>query len=105
MSSTRLPEKVLLPLGDTTVLGQLIRRLSLSRYISGVVVAIPEGKSDDALADACAELGLACFRGSESDVLARFHAQLQRLVVPRVVRWLRSMVVLVAPASGGRLAD
>lgn len=86
MSSTRLPEKVLLPLGETTVLGQLVRRLALSRCLSGVIVAIPEGKSDDALANACAELGVACHRGSENDVLARFHGAAVAHDVETIVR-------------------
>ena len=49
-------------------------------------MAIPEGKSDDVLADACAELGLACFRGSESDVLARFHGAAVAHDVQTIVR-------------------
>jgi len=86
MSSSRLPGKVLLALGDTTVLGQLIRRLRLSRRIDGVIVAIPTGAADDALEQACQHLGVACHRGSEDDVLARFHGAASAHQVETVVR-------------------
>jgi spore coat polysaccharide biosynthesis protein SpsF len=86
MSSSRLPGKVLIALGDNTVLGQLIRRLRLSRRLDGVIVAIPTGQADDLLEHACRQLGVACHRGSESDVLARFHGAALAHQVENIVR-------------------
>lgn len=45
-SSTRLPKKVLLPLGDTTVLGHTIRRVKLSN-VRKIVVATSTSINDD----------------------------------------------------------
>jgi spore coat polysaccharide biosynthesis protein SpsF (cytidylyltransferase family) len=74
MGSTRLPGKVMLPLFDgETPLSFQIRRLRRSRSIDLWVVATTELSRDDVIADHTAELGLPCVRGSESDVLDRYH--------------------------------
>lgn len=70
MGSTRLPGKVLLPLGDTTVIGFMLRRIHLEE----LTVTIPNGSSDNPLADQLTnEYGYCVCRGSENDVLARFY--------------------------------
>jgi spore coat polysaccharide biosynthesis protein SpsF (cytidylyltransferase family) len=70
MSSTRLPGKVLLPLGRRPVLGHVVDRCrSVSRR---VVVATSTDRDDDAIERWCASEGVSCVRGSRDDVLARF---------------------------------
>jgi spore coat polysaccharide biosynthesis protein SpsF len=71
MTSTRLPGKVLLPLGGTTVLGLLIERLKRSRYLDAICVATTVNATDKSVAALAKELGVECFRGSEADVLGR----------------------------------
>ena len=71
MTSTRLPGKVLLPLGGTTVLGLLIERLKRSQYLDAICVATTTNAQDDRVAALAKELGVECFRGSEADVLGR----------------------------------
>ena len=70
-NASRLPGKVLLPLGKTTVLEQVIRRVQAAGIGGPVVVAIPEGEEDNVLRQQCTHLGVPCFSGSESDVLQR----------------------------------
>ena len=71
MGSSRLPGKVLLPLGNQPVLEFLISRVARARYIDEIVVATTVEERDQPIADLCKKLGVACFRGSEYDVLDR----------------------------------
>jgi spore coat polysaccharide biosynthesis protein SpsF len=70
MTSTRLPGKVLLALGETDLLTCHIRRLSWAREL--LFVATTENRSDDLVAEKSRTLQIPCFRGSENDVLSRF---------------------------------
>lgn len=71
MTSTRLPGKVLLPLGDKTVLGVLVERASQSKYVDEIVVATTINQTDQPIVDFCAANKIKYFRGSENDVLSR----------------------------------
>jgi len=71
MSSTRLPGKVLLPLGGECALWWTVKRVGLADGVDLVVVASTENPADDAIEDYCKDRGWACFRGSEEDVLRR----------------------------------
>lgn len=71
MTSSRLPGKVLLPVGGIPVLQMMIERLKRSRYLDVICVATTTNKDDDALEELANKLGVLCFRGSESDVLGR----------------------------------
>jgi spore coat polysaccharide biosynthesis protein SpsF len=73
MGSTRLPGKVLLPLEGKPVLAHIVARLRRVGRIRRVVVATSVSPADDAIADWAAASGVDCVRGSETDVLDRFH--------------------------------
>ena len=72
MGSSRLPGKVMMKLGELSVLGYLVQRLSLSQTIDDVVVATTTESRDDVIVREAQKIGAACFRGSESDVLSRY---------------------------------
>lgn len=72
MASTRLPGKVLRVLGDTTVLGHVVRRLRACPSLTRVVVATTREEVDDAVCREAASVGALVTRGSEDDVLGRF---------------------------------
>jgi spore coat polysaccharide biosynthesis protein SpsF len=72
MGSSRLPGKVLRPLGPRPVLGWVVRAAQAARGVSDVVVATSEGLGDDPVAEFCRETGVRVVRGSPEDVLARF---------------------------------
>lgn len=82
----RLPGKVMLPLGDTTVLEHVIRRAQASGVNGPVVVALPEGNEDRALRNLCRELDVPHVAGSEEDVLARILSAVQEYEARIVVR-------------------
>ena len=71
-SSSRLPGKVLLPLGDIPMILFQLARISKSKAISKVVVATSENESDNELAKIVYEAGFPLFRGSLNDVLKRY---------------------------------
>jgi spore coat polysaccharide biosynthesis protein SpsF len=70
--STRLPNKVLLDVAGRPMLAQQIRRLKRCRSLSGILVATTTHEADGDLVELARREGVAFFRGSESDVLARF---------------------------------
>ncbi len=74
-SSTRLPGKVLLPLGGRTLLEQMIRRLHAAAQPDEIVVATTTESVDDPILDVCRHAGVRCFRGHPTDLLDRhYHA-------------------------------
>ena len=75
LSSSRLPGKVLLPMGDSTVLDQVIRRAR--RFSEQVVVCTSVEPDDDPLVAHCLEHGILCVRGPLDDVFGRFRLALE----------------------------
>jgi len=73
VSSTRLPGKVLRPILGRPMLARQIERLTRSRLINKLLVATSVEPDDDQIERLCDEMGIACFRGSLSDVLDRFY--------------------------------
>jgi spore coat polysaccharide biosynthesis protein SpsF len=75
MGSKRLPGKIMLPLGGTTLLDVVVRRIrSHCGSISEWWLATTTSPVDDVTAVWGQSLGLKVFRGSETDVLSRFVA-------------------------------
>ncbi|WP_339748825.1 glycosyltransferase family protein [uncultured Maricaulis sp.] len=70
--STRLPGKILNPLGSKTALARVLDRCARIAGADHVIAAIPDTHADDVVADAARAAGYAVSRGSESDVLSRY---------------------------------
>jgi spore coat polysaccharide biosynthesis protein SpsF (cytidylyltransferase family) len=68
MKSTRLPGKMLMSLGNISLLENVVADLPPQR----TVILTSVEKADDAIADLCARKGINCFRGSELNVFERF---------------------------------
>ncbi len=73
MGSTRLPEKVLMPLEGKPVLMHIIDRMNSIPQIDKVVVATSISANNDKIREFCKAEGIECFSGSENDVLDRFY--------------------------------
>lgn len=71
MGSSRLPGKVLTDVHGRPALGRLVDRLRACRRVDDIVLATSTSSKDDALAEWAATERLACYRGSEDDVLNR----------------------------------
>ena len=69
--STRLPGKVLLPLGDEPLLARVVGRAGQARDVDRVVVATTTLAADDPI-EHLRQRGWTVFRGSEEDLLDRY---------------------------------
>ena len=77
MESTRLPNKVLMPIPYQTgkpLLQWITDELKKSQFNHKIIVATSRNPGSDAISNFCDERDLTCFRGEENDVLSRFIA-------------------------------
>lgn len=86
MGSSRLPGKVMKTLGGDTVLAQVVKRVRNCSLLDEIVVATTDGADDIAIVAEAERLGLASFRGSADDVLARYCGAAQMADADVVVR-------------------
>jgi len=73
MNSSRCPGKVLRMIHDKTLLAHITSRLAHLRHEAVVVIATTDSTKDDVVGAYCKEKGIACFRGSEANVLERYY--------------------------------
>lgn len=71
MASSRLPGKVLLPVLEKPMLLHLVSRLRAVPSLDAIVLATTSNAADDPLEAFASKAGIACFRGSEDDVMQR----------------------------------
>jgi spore coat polysaccharide biosynthesis protein SpsF len=86
MGSTRLPGKVLMDLGGKTVLARVVDRLRRATRVKEIVVATTDSAADEAIVRECHQLEVLTFRGSEFDVLDRYHEAARVFAARAVVR-------------------
>lgn len=73
MNSTRLPGKVMRPIGDVPMIEHVLRRLAGASEVDEIVLATSADPANAPLIRHVEGLGYACVAGSEDDVLDRFH--------------------------------
>ncbi|MEI8624050.1 glycosyltransferase family protein [Pseudoalteromonas sp. B137] len=73
MSSSRLPNKVLLPILDKPMLAHQVARLQRIKTPHRLIIATSHEVSDDSIEVLCQQLNIDCFRGNLTDVLARYY--------------------------------
>lgn len=86
IGSTRLPGKVLLPLGESYVLDHVVRQVRAADAVDEVVVATPDTEADDVVTFYAERSGAATHRGPEDDVLGRLFAAADARDADTVVR-------------------
>ena len=86
MGSTRLPGKVMRRIGGDTVLAHVLRRCAAIPGIDHVVCATVAGADGDPVAHEAERVGAVVFRGSESDVLARYLGAARAVAAERILR-------------------
>lgn len=102
--STRLPDKVLLPVLGRPILELMLERLMQSRYADHILVATTINKEDDAILELCRRVGVAVFRGHPTDLLDR-HYQAALLVSADAVVKIPSDCPLIDPIVVDRVID
>jgi len=72
MSSKRLPGKVLMQIGNNTMLGQVVNRAKRIEGVDDVVVSTSKDSSDFSIVEWCRKNKISCFSGPLDNVLLRF---------------------------------
>ena len=86
MSSSRLPGKVLKPLGSKTTVGYVFHQLTASTRITKAIIATSTDHSDDPIAMWAKRTHIDCERGSLRDVLDRYYQAAKQHRADVVVR-------------------
>lgn len=96
MGSTRLPNKVMMPIGGVPMIELLLARLSRSKEVNQIVVATSVDQKNAPLVQHVRALGYSVERGSENDVLDRYVQAAREHGADAVVR-ITGDCPLVAP--------
>lgn len=104
MGSTRLPGKVLKPLGGMSALAQCLRRCRAVPGVGVVVCAIPEGEAEASLVAEAERCGVLVARGPSDDVLRRYRIAADLAGAETAIR-VTSDCPLIDPVLCGRLLD
>lgn len=96
MSSTRLPGKVLLPLGGVPLLQRMLQRLEEARFADEIVVATTRYATDDPIRALAAEVGVRCVSGHPTDLLDR-HMEVARVTNANAIAKIPSDCPLIDP--------
>jgi glutamate-1-semialdehyde 2,1-aminomutase/spore coat polysaccharide biosynthesis protein SpsF len=102
VGSTRLPGKVLKPLGGDCVLAEVLRRCCTIPGADRVVCAIPDLAEDDVLIPIIEKAGAVVARGSASDVLSRYRVAAEAAGAEVVMR-VTSDCPLIDPTLCGEV--
>jgi spore coat polysaccharide biosynthesis protein SpsF len=86
LSSKRLPGKLILPLGNSTVIEFLIKRLKKIKLIDEIILATTTKKIDDSLVDIAKKNKIKFYRGSENNVLKRVYDAAKKFKADAVVQ-------------------
>ncbi|MBN2093373.1 acylneuraminate cytidylyltransferase [candidate division KSB1 bacterium] len=71
--STRLPNKVMLPIIGKPLFVRMVERIQAAKLVGTVVVATTTEKQDDIIEETCHQENLPCFRGHPCDLLDRHY--------------------------------
>jgi spore coat polysaccharide biosynthesis protein SpsF (cytidylyltransferase family) len=105
LGSTRLPGKTLAEIAGRPMLAHVVERARAIPGVGGVVLATTDRPEDERLVEFARQAGLPWIRGSEADVLDRFHLGLERYPAEVVVRVTPDCPLLDPEVSGLVLAE
>ena len=86
IGSTRFPGKVMQLICNTPMIGLLLGRLARSKSIDKIILATGDRSENGPLETYINNLGYYCFRGSEDDVLNRYHRAAKHFSADVIVR-------------------
>jgi spore coat polysaccharide biosynthesis protein SpsF len=102
--SSRLPGKVLLPLGGGCVLDEVIRRCRAIPGVTATCVAVPDSADSDGVAGRAAAAGATVVRGPEQDVLLRYGLAARKTDADIILRVTSDCPLLDPEVAGQVLA-
>src|SRR3954467_14480653 len=71
--STRLPDKVMMPVLGEPVLVKMIQRVKRSKLYGQLCIATTQEEKDDVIAELCKAQNIDCYRGNSTDLLDRHY--------------------------------
>jgi spore coat polysaccharide biosynthesis protein SpsF len=86
VGSTRLKDKMILELNGFKIIEWVLYRVKQSELINEYILAIPDTKENEILAEYGIKYGYEIYRGSENDVLARFFNSAKQYKSDLVIR-------------------
>jgi spore coat polysaccharide biosynthesis protein SpsF len=86
MGSSRLPGKVIKPIGEKVLLEHVLFRLRKLQYPVTTVIATSDSPGDDVVEKFCDTHTVACFRGNEGNVLDRYYQCARQFAFSHIVR-------------------
>lgn len=86
MGSSRLPGKILMDIGGSTLLAYILNRLQRLKHDVIIVVATTVESKDDVVVELCNKLGAQSYRGSEANVLERYYLCAKEYGFDQVIR-------------------
>jgi glutamate-1-semialdehyde 2,1-aminomutase len=104
LGSSRLPGKVLAEVEGRPLLERVVCRAARSARIDRIIVATTTEQVDDPIAAVCGALGIGVFRGSEPDVLDRYHLAATWAGAQTIVR-ITADCPLIDPAVIDRVVE
>ena len=94
--SSRLPNKIMMPLSGAPLLIRMVERVKASKLAGTIVVATTDEPSDDLIEDLCKQNNFNLFRGNSTDLLDR-HYQAAKLFNADTVVKIPSDCPLIDP--------
>lgn len=86
IGSTRLPNKIFADIEGKPLIWHIVRRISYSKMLQRIIIATTTNQRDDILENWVRNQRLDVFRGSEDDVLSRYHEAAEFYDVDTIVR-------------------
>ena len=86
LTSTRLPQKIMLDLCGKPLLCHVVERIKRAKMIDQIILAIPDSISNNELASFIDKSKWNLFRGSEDDVLSRYYHAATQFKADIIVR-------------------
>lgn len=84
--STRLPNKIMLPLAGMPLLYRMYERVAASKFGGTIVIATTTDKSDDKVEELCKKFQINIYRGHPTDLLDRHYQAAKLLNADAVVK-------------------
>jgi spore coat polysaccharide biosynthesis protein SpsF len=104
LRSSRLPGKILKPLGHQSLIEWVVARTSRAQLVDLFVIATTTEATDDPLVDYCQQRGWPVYRGPEHDVLTRYFAAADEFAANLIVR-ITSDCPFIDPAEIDRVVS
>src|SRR5580698_9504752 len=95
--STRLPDKVLMPLQGKPLFVRQAERVRAASLCGRVIIATTTDSNDDVIAEVCRNEGLDCYRGHATDLLDRHYRAALHYTADTVIK-IPSDCPLIDPA-------